>query len=130
MLSFVLFLALQFYGRLFVFVLCGDDSLCACFIFWIYLCTYTRVLLCVRFFRRLFLFVRGWVAAAGFEYREENILGVNAASKWSQELAELNLAIKATPFYLGYKDAGLIGVSCVAQDNHFCLLYTSPSPRD
>lgn len=54
----------------------------------------------------------------GFEYSEKTILGVNAASKWTQEMAELNLAIKATPFYLGYKDAGLIGVSCVAQDNH------------
>lgn len=57
-------------------------------------------------------------ALLGFEYSEKTILGVNAASKWAQEMAELNLAIKATPFYLGYKDAGLIGVSCVAQDNH------------
>lgn len=62
--------------------------------------------------------VRSCVAGAGFEYSEKTILGVNAASKWAQELAELNLAIKATPFYLGYKDAGLIGVSCIAEDNH------------
>lgn len=39
----------------------------------------------------------------GFEYSERTILGVNAASKWAQELAELNLAAVATPFYKGYK---------------------------
>lgn len=71
----------------------------------------------VPFFSFVRLCVRWWVMA-GFEYSEKTILGVNAASKWAQEMAELNLAIKATPFYLGYKDAGLIGVSCVAQDNH------------
>lgn len=55
---------------------------------------------------------------SGFEYSERNVLGVNAASKWCQELSELSLAKSAKPFYLGYKDAGLIGVSCVATDNH------------
>lgn len=39
----------------------------------------------------------------GFEYNERSILGVNAASKWAQELADLNLAAVATPFYRGYK---------------------------
>lgn len=77
-------------------------------IFWV-------VCLCVDCF--LCLLFCGW-RYIGFEYSEKTILGVNAASKWAQEMAELNLAIKATPFYLGYKDAGLIGVSCVAQDNH------------
>lgn len=28
---------------------------------------------------------------------------MNAASKWAQEIAELNLAAVATPFYKGYK---------------------------
>ncbi|CAM9222359.1 unnamed protein product, partial [Pylaiella littoralis] len=57
-------------------------------------------------------------ALLGFEYNERTILGVNAASKWAQELADLNLAAVATPFYKGYKDAGLMGVSCIAADNH------------
>lgn len=39
----------------------------------------------------------------GFEYNERTVLGVNAASKWAQEIAELNLAAVATPFYKGYK---------------------------
>lgn len=33
-------------------------------------------------------------------------------------MSELNLAAVAKPFYLGYKDAGLLGVSCIAADNH------------
>eukprot|EP00903_Cladosiphon_okamuranus_P010300 g9748.t1 len=57
-------------------------------------------------------------ALLGFEYNERSIFGVNAASKWAQELADLNLAAVATPFYKGYKDAGLLGVSCIAADNH------------
>ncbi|CAN0214797.1 unnamed protein product [Ectocarpus sp. 6 AP-2014] len=57
-------------------------------------------------------------ALLGFEYNERTVLGVNAASKWAQEIAELNLAAVATPFYKGYKDAGLLGVSCIASDNH------------
>lgn len=55
---------------------------------------------------------------AGFEYSERSVLGVNAASKWHQELAELGLAARAKPFYLGYKDSGLLGISCIASDNN------------
>ncbi|CAN0154442.1 unnamed protein product, partial [Ascophyllum nodosum] len=57
-------------------------------------------------------------ALLGFEYNERNLLGVDAASKWHQDLAELSLAAKATPFYLGYKDTGLLGISCIASDNN------------
>ena len=44
-----------------------------------------------------------WRCHSGFEYNERSVLGVNAASKWAQELADLNLAAVATPFYKGYK---------------------------
>lgn len=67
-----------------------------------------------RALARLYPFVLWWVGDrpwflslflffSGFEYNERSILGVNAASKWAQELAELNLAAVATPFYKGYK---------------------------
>lgn len=67
---------------------------------------------------RYFYAVCSFHVFEGFDYNQASILGTNAASKWAQELAELNLAKVAKPFYLGYKDAGLIGVSCVASDNH------------
>lgn len=51
-------------------------------------------------------------------YDEKSLLGDNAASKWRQDLASLSLAKTATPFYLGYKDAGLIGIKGVVNDNN------------
>lgn len=62
-------------------------------IIWYFMCC---VVLCV-------VCVSGGSCASGFEYNERTILGVNAASKWAQELADLNLAAVATPFYKGYK---------------------------